>query len=219
MSKKIHTIQSSDKKEFDKQVNFYLEYGGELVEGGYEVINNKDGVVYSQVIMFKDCIVEFYDNGNMKRHVPLNHKGQSHGVETSWFDSKQVNHQHKDMESFKNFKNGLKHGEIYVRYYNREDMLEGEYKKGKKHGFFHGHYENGEKQFKVFFKNDIKEGICEQYYRNGTIKSSHTHKRGKIHGNHRSWYENGKRKEQGVYKKGEKIGKWEYWNEDGSLIK
>jgi hypothetical protein len=30
MSKKIHTIQSSDKKEFDEQVNQLLELGGKL---------------------------------------------------------------------------------------------------------------------------------------------------------------------------------------------
>ena len=53
MSKKIHTIQSSDKKEFDKQVNELLELGCELMDGGYQVINNDDGVVYSQVIVLK----------------------------------------------------------------------------------------------------------------------------------------------------------------------
>jgi hypothetical protein len=49
MSKKIHTIQSSDKQEFDSEVNFFLELGCELHDGGYEVIKNDDGVVYSQI--------------------------------------------------------------------------------------------------------------------------------------------------------------------------
>ena len=40
MSKKIHTIQSSDKKEFDKEVNLILELGGELMDGGHQVINS-----------------------------------------------------------------------------------------------------------------------------------------------------------------------------------
>ena len=31
MSEKIYTIQSSEKKEFDKQVNELLELGGEIV--------------------------------------------------------------------------------------------------------------------------------------------------------------------------------------------
>ena len=67
MSKKIHTIQSSDKKEFDEQVNLFLGLGCELMDGGYEVINNDDGVVYSQVIVFNNTHeVEFYDNGLIK---------------------------------------------------------------------------------------------------------------------------------------------------------
>ena len=66
MSKKIHTIQSSDKSEFDKEVNQFLELGCELMDGGYQVINNDDGVVYSQVIVFKNCEVEFYENGQLK---------------------------------------------------------------------------------------------------------------------------------------------------------
>ena len=52
-NKKIYTIQSSDKKEFDKNVNLFLELGCELLDGGYQVINNDDGVVYSQVIVLK----------------------------------------------------------------------------------------------------------------------------------------------------------------------
>ena len=40
MSKRIHTIQSSDKKEFDKEVNLFLELGFKFHDGGYEVIKN-----------------------------------------------------------------------------------------------------------------------------------------------------------------------------------
>ena len=59
MSKKIHTIQSSDKIKFDEQVNLLLELGCELLEGGYEVIKKKKKVIYSQVVVFKNCDVEF----------------------------------------------------------------------------------------------------------------------------------------------------------------
>ena len=38
MSKKIHTIQSSDKNKFDEQVNTLLEIGCELLENTYKVI-------------------------------------------------------------------------------------------------------------------------------------------------------------------------------------
>ena len=51
MSKKIHTIQSSDKKEFDRITNQYLEHGWELVDGSYSV---SKGVGYSQVVIFNN---------------------------------------------------------------------------------------------------------------------------------------------------------------------
>tara|TARA_Y100000590_G_scaffold246888_1_gene277384 strand:+ start:1575 stop:1751 length:177 start_codon:yes stop_codon:yes gene_type:complete len=54
MSKKIHTIQSSDKKEFDEQVNFFLGFGCELLDGSYEVINKDDGIIYSQIIVINE---------------------------------------------------------------------------------------------------------------------------------------------------------------------
>ena len=67
MSKKIYTIQSSDKKNFDKKVNELLEFGGELLENRYGVINTDDGIIYSQVIEFiNNCELEFYDNGEIK---------------------------------------------------------------------------------------------------------------------------------------------------------
>ena len=37
MSKKIITIQSSEKEAFDKEINFYLEHSSKLMDGGYEV--------------------------------------------------------------------------------------------------------------------------------------------------------------------------------------
>ena len=65
MTKKIHTIQSSDKVEFDKKVNQLLEFGGELIDGSYQIINNDDGLKYSQVIVLKNCKVEFYEDGEL----------------------------------------------------------------------------------------------------------------------------------------------------------
>ena len=90
MSKKIQTIQSSDKKEFDKQVNEFLELGCELMDGGYEVINNDDGVVYSQVIVFnKNCEVEFYENGQLKCFININEDGKLDGLDTTWYENGQ----------------------------------------------------------------------------------------------------------------------------------
>ena len=121
MSKKIHTIQSSDKKEFDKQVNQLLELGGELMDGGYEVINNDDGVVYSQVIVFKkNCEVEFYEDGQLK-------SVRNERIQTSWYENGQ-----KERE--KNYKDGKEYGLWTEWYENGQKEFEGTYKDGKNIG-------------------------------------------------------------------------------------
>ena len=38
MNKNTHTIQSSNKKEFDEEVNQLLKCGCELVDNGYEIV-------------------------------------------------------------------------------------------------------------------------------------------------------------------------------------
>ena len=125
MSKKIQTIQSSDKKEFDKQVNQFLELGCELMDGGYEVINNDDGVVYSQVIVFKKyCVVEFYDNGQLKCVKNKNEDGEWDGLHYGWYN-------------------------------NGEKRYERTYKDGKQDGVetWWDKYENGQKRFEGTFKD------------------------------------------------------------------
>ena len=89
MSKKIHTIQSSDKKEFDKTVNQFLESGGELMDNGYQVINSDDGLIYSQVIVFKNCDVEFYEDGQLKSVENKNEDGEFDGLYTHWYENGQ----------------------------------------------------------------------------------------------------------------------------------
>ena len=85
MSKKIYTIQSADKNEFDKEVNSFLELGCELLEGGYEVMKKDEGAVYHQVIVFnKKWYVEFYDSGQIKQLSTLNWRGN--GRCTDWID-------------------------------------------------------------------------------------------------------------------------------------
>ena len=55
MSKKIHTIQSSGKVEFDKEVNFFLELGCELLEGSYEVVKEDNGKTYARAGLAPQC--------------------------------------------------------------------------------------------------------------------------------------------------------------------
>ena len=86
MTKQIHTVQSSDKVEFDKQVNQFLELGGELMDGGYQVINSDDGIVYSQVMVFKkNREVEFSEDGKLKSVRNKNEDGQLDGLYTEWY--------------------------------------------------------------------------------------------------------------------------------------
>ena len=87
MSKKIQTIQSSDKKEFDRIINQHLEQGWDLVEGSYSVL---EGVGYSQVVIFNKSgfnHFEFHDNGLIKEKG--NYKDGKDGLWTTWYDNGQ----------------------------------------------------------------------------------------------------------------------------------
>jgi len=124
MSKKIHTIQSSDKKEFDKTVNQFLESGCELMDGGYEVINSDDGLIYSQVIVLKNCDVAFHNEEQQLKWVEnRNEDGERDGLNTTWYE-------------------------------NGQKRWEGTYKDGKKEGLFTNWYENGQKSDEYTFKGD-----------------------------------------------------------------
>ena len=146
MSKKIHTIQSSDKSEFDKEVNQFLELGCELMDGGYEVINSDDGVVYSQVIVFKNCEVEFYENGQLKFIENKNEDGKRDGLSTHWYENGQ-----KSIE--RTFKDGKKDGLWTSWYENGQKQLEGTYKNGKEDGLFITWYENGQMEREETYKD------------------------------------------------------------------
>ena len=97
MSKKIHTIQSSDKVEFIEQVNQFLDLGCELMDGGFEVINNDDDVVYSQVIVFKNCDVDFTEDGQLLYIHYKNEDGEYDGLYIDWWgDWKLIEGTYKD---------------------------------------------------------------------------------------------------------------------------
>ena len=84
MSKQLHTIQSSDKYEFDKKVNNLLGIGCELLENTYEVIKNDDGVIYSQVIEFDtiNTYITFYNDGQLDLMGMLDKDGKRVGLWT-----------------------------------------------------------------------------------------------------------------------------------------
>ena len=150
MSKKIHTIQSSDKKEFDKTVNQFLESGCELMDGGYEVINSDDGLIYSQVIVLKNCDVAFHNEEQQLKWVEnRNEDGERDGLNTTWYENGQ-----KRTEI--TYKDGKEDGlsTWWYQYENGQKRWEGTYKDGKKEGLFTNWYENGQKSDEYTFKGD-----------------------------------------------------------------
>ena len=162
MSKKIHTIQSSDKKEFDKTVNQFLESGGELMDGGYEVINSDDGVVYSQVIVFKNCEVEFYENGQLKFVENKNEDGKRDGLSTHWYEIGQ-----KSIE--RTFKDGKKDG--LWTYWNENGQKKSEvtYKNGELDGLWISWFENGQKKTEGTWKDGNLISV-KGWNENGSVK-------------------------------------------------
>ena len=205
MTKKIHTIQSSDKVEFDKQVNELLELGCELMDGGYQVINNDDGVVYSQVVVFKDNLkVEFYENGRLKSICPSDKRN---GLIIGWYENGQKG-------EVKNYKDGKLNGLCTEWYENGQKKVEGTWKDGKEDGLNTFWYENGQKKEERTYKDGEKDGLSTSWYDNGQKLAIRTYKDGNLRFS-TWWYENEQMKSKGTYKDGEKIsGKG--WNEDGS---
>ena len=168
MSKKIHTIQSSDKKKFDEQVNELLELGCELMDGGYQVINNDDGVVYSQVIVFKkNCEVEFYEDGQLK-------SVRNDRIQTSWYE----NGQKKEEETYKN---GEIDGLHTLWYEDGQKRSEGTYKDGNL-GLWTSWYDNGQKKEEKTYKDGEIDGLSTKWYENGHKEKEENFKNGIEHG-------------------------------------
>ena len=221
MSKKIHTIQSSDKEKFEKEVNFFLELGSELLEGGYEVIKKEDDFVYSQVIVFNNCDTEFYKNGKLKKYQARNAKGEKHGKWFSWFENgQQKSEEYFSLgkhinESFKWKKNGiLKRKQNYITGENDifENFLETKYNdKGKLLSEI-GYYRekvNGEK---------IREGRTRIWFNNGRIKEEEFFSKGeRYHGTYKAWYVTGKMERLIDFKDGYRDGLFMLWHKDGKI--
>ena len=164
MSKKIHTIQSSDKVEFDKEVNEFLELGGELMDGGYQVINNDDGVVYSQVIVFNNnCEVGFYENGRLKFITNKNEDGEEDGLHTSWYDNGEKRRE-------ETYKNGKEDGLQTDCYENGQKMTQGTWKDGKRDGLHTSWYDNGQKKFERIYMGGKLFNVIGRWYKDGIIR-------------------------------------------------
>ena len=151
MSKKIHTIQSSDKNEFDEKVNNLLGIGCELLKNTYEVIKNDDDVIYSQVIEYdtKKTNIRFYNNGQIDIMGMLDIDGKRVGIYTSWYE-------------------------------NGQKMSECSYKDGELHGLLTEWYRNGQKEFEGTWKDGGLDGLVTKWDHNGRKRREETYKDGNI---------------------------------------
>ena len=148
MSQKIHTIQSSDKDKFDKEVNIFLEHDCELLENSYEIIKNDDGIAYSQVVVFdtNKYDVRFFEDGAIKEFNPLNMEGEKHGKCTKYYNDGGK----KSSEGI--WMNGKKHGYWIGWFDNRVKIAEGTYKDGERDGLWNYWWPNGQKAGENTFK-------------------------------------------------------------------
>lgn len=205
MSKQIKTIQSSDKEEFDKLVNQYLDDDWELVDNGYSII---DGL-FTQTIKTKYNHIECYENDNIKYKGNLIN-GLKHGKWFEYYECGKIErvynyeygvrvstreHFHEDgrLCCIYNFVNDMKHGEYLKFYKNGNIDMKSNFKYGKKDGTELTYYENGQLQIEVSHDNDI------------------------FHGKVITYNENGKKKFEGNFKNGKEDGIFIFYDEDGQM--
>ena len=212
MSKKIHTIQSSDKKEFDKEVNLILELGGELIDGGYQVINSDDGVVYSQVIVFKkNCEVEFYDNGQLKFVKNKNEYGKEDGLWTDWYDNGVIRESGVYIEGERNddwnfsSPDGKENGKI-------------EYFGGNRvHGHYFIYWDNGNKMVDEFWIKGKKDGKWISWYENGNLEKIKNYCVDKLNGEFIQYSKSGQILQESFFENGKPIGTSINYHKDGRI--
>jgi len=217
MSKKIHTIQSSDKQEFDKEVNFFLELGGELYDGSYEVIKNDDGVVYSQVVTFdtNKCDVEFYNNGQIRCFVPLNKNGNKNGKYYYYHENGQI-------ASVENYEDGKQVDKSISYHENGNISSQGQYVDGVLDGQVIHNRDDGKIEEESFHENGELMKVFQYYYWDNILQQILRYERTsmggypKLNGKSKFYYEDGSIKKEAIYRDGKLVEK-KKWNEDGTI--
>lgn len=211
MSKKTYTIRSSNKKEFDKKLNFFLELGFKSLDETYEIDKQKDKTVYSQSISFdlNKYEVEFYDNGQIK-HLHPNTKIKKTGYYMGM--TYPFPHQANERVGY------------YLWYENGQMESESTYVERNRDGKRTKWYKNGQKKQEQIYKSkDLKQDLIKtkitSWYENGQKKA-----KGNIYiiqgfeamnGKWTEWYENGQKKQEGNIKNSYRVGKWTFWHESG----
>ena len=215
MSKKIHTVQFSNKDDFDQQVNIFLEFGCELIDGSYQIIQSDDGEVYSQVIKYENCEIDFYDNGKLC-WFKCYEKKNDNSIHTGWdYTGKRV--------SSGKIINGKKTG-VFISFCLNEEYWLDEYEDDKhlSKKYYKNYYENFEGPYekiseKNWSSNGLEDGYQYDSYENGQIKEEYNYVDGLKHGDHNLWYENGQKKGRMRFYDDKKEGRCEWWYENGQL--
>jgi len=201
MSKKIHTVQFSNKDDFDQQVNIFLEFGGELIDGSYQIIQSDDGEVFSQVIKYENCELEFFENGkisSIRREIE-----KDKILEIKWDKfGKKFSEGIITKEEF--YPNGvLNEKDLFIEkkqywlltfwYENGQKKEEGISKDNKIYESVTKWYENGQKRKEDFVDNTdgIRNGTRKGWYENGQIEFEQTFNNGHMMVS-KTWDKNGK---------------------------
>ena len=226
MSKKIHTIQSFDKIEFEKEVNFFLELGCELLEGSYELINKNKNNIYSQVIIYYGDL-EFYKNGGIKSFYSRNKKGDRHGKWISWYNNGQKEYQklfsqdkHINESFWWNNDGKLQRKREYLNNKPKnmasnvfEHFVESKYHKNEKLSSEEYYF------IEKLGGKKILHGRSRTFYKNGRIKEEVYFIRGENDPNETltSWWVTGKKKRFMEKKDGRLHGAFILWHPDGKV--
>jgi len=184
MSKKVHTIQSSDKKEFDEKVNFYLDLGFELHDNGYQVINKDNHTFYSQVLIIDtdNHLIDFHHNGQIEHICRLNKNGYRDGKYYEWDEDGKQKHYVFYLDGVQKFES-YTNEDINVEtefYDNEQKKVEKSYRYGNYHGYWNEWYENGNKKVQGNYKDGLRDGKWTYWNEDGSKKNEDCFKNNEI---------------------------------------
>tara|TARA_Y100000294_G_scaffold150067_1_gene147210 strand:- start:545 stop:1414 length:870 start_codon:yes stop_codon:yes gene_type:complete len=214
--KKVKTIQSEDKDQFDITINKYLKEGWELVDGTYSVLS--DGNI-RQLISFEDkieSIDEIYYEEKLNqevRRVGVLKNGKKTGLWKEFYEN-------GNKWRVEEYKDGKLHGKRIGYFENGNVRGEGSYKNGEQlNGKFIIYWENGNKREVGNFLNKELDGLFYQYHEQGQLIEKTTFKLGVKNGEFIFYHENGNKRQVGNFKNNEKHGKvYQYYRSNEQLL-
>ena len=209
MSKRIHTVRSSDYKEFENKVNFFLELGLELLEKSYEVIRENDDVIYSQVVVYdtNNFNINFFGNEQIR-----NIRIEENGEWISWYENGQME------ESGRKDNLHQKDGLWTFWYENGKMKSSGSYEYSKENGVWDYYNKDGTMKRKTY-KDGIPNGEFTYLNENREKLEEGTYKRGSKDGMWTYWDGKGNKKLEGIFRPYSPNGLWTYWDEKGVQYK